>query len=199
MRQLMRQHRLLLIRLNPVQQVHRLRLVVVEPRNLLRQQRQQKRPQMKVAVQQAELLQHDLRPLHPLRALVLVELLLQIAIHLIARDQFALHADARSAASYRLLTKSRISSTDRNSSFACSFVIGACVSRLDPAGCRQSRAGACPAHTDTAPAAASRTHARKPTSSHSPIPATKPLAATSTLSIHRYNQVYAEFSRRRPP
>ncbi len=91
-RQLVSQHRLLLLRLDPVQQIHRLRLVVVEAGDLLRQQRDEKRPQMKVPVQQPELLQHDLGPLHALRTLVLVELHLEVMSHLIARYQLALYA-----------------------------------------------------------------------------------------------------------
>ena len=79
MGQLMRQHRLLLLRIHPVQQVHRLRLVVVEAGDLLRQQAQQKRPQVEVPAQQPKLLQHNLRPLQPLRALILVEVLDQVA------------------------------------------------------------------------------------------------------------------------
>ena len=91
MGQLVRQHRLLLVRLDPVKQIHRLRLVVVKPCNLFRQQRKQKGAKMKVPVKQAELLQHNLGALHPLRAFVLVELLPEVLIHLIARDQFPLH------------------------------------------------------------------------------------------------------------
>ena len=55
---------------------------------------------MEVVVQQPKLLQHNLRPLHPLRAFVLVELLPQILVHLIARISLRF-TYAQSAASYR--------------------------------------------------------------------------------------------------
>ena len=85
------QHRLLLVRLNPVQQVHSLRLVVVEPGNLLRQQGEKKRAQMEIAVKQTELLQHNLRALHTFCAFVLLKFFPKVVIDLIARNQFALH------------------------------------------------------------------------------------------------------------
>ena len=91
MGQLMSHHGLLLVDRHPVQQVHLLGLVVVEARNLLGQQAQQKRPQLKVAIQQPELLQHQLAALHPLVALVLVELLAQLLVYRVARDEPALH------------------------------------------------------------------------------------------------------------
>src|ERR1700677_1112184 len=47
---------------------------------------------MEVAIKQTELLQHNLRAFHPLRALVLVKLLSQISIHLIAGDELTLDA-----------------------------------------------------------------------------------------------------------
>ena len=95
MRQLMRKHGFLLIRLHPVQQIHHLGLGVVVARNLLRQQAQQKRLQVEAPVQQPEFLQHDLRPLQLLRALILVEALHQVPVHLIARNQPPLHLQHR--------------------------------------------------------------------------------------------------------
>jgi len=92
MGQFVGQHRLLLFRLNPVQQIHRLGLVVVKTRHLLRQQRDHERLQLEVAIQQPELLQHNLRPRQALRSLVFVELFAQIPGDLVARDQLALHA-----------------------------------------------------------------------------------------------------------
>jgi hypothetical protein len=88
----MREDGLLLIRLDPVQQIHRLRLVVVEPGNLLRQQGDHKRLKAEIAVEQSELLEHDLRAGKALRSFVLVEFLAQILIDLVAGDQFALYA-----------------------------------------------------------------------------------------------------------
>ena len=89
--QLMCQHRLLIFGLDPVQQIHGLCFVIVKSRDLLGQQREKKCAQMKVAVEQPKLLQHNLGALHTLRALVLVELFLEIVIDLITRNQFALH------------------------------------------------------------------------------------------------------------
>jgi hypothetical protein len=68
MGQLVRQHRLLLLHVHPVQHVHGLGLRVVVGLDLFLQQRQQKRLQLKVAVQQAKFLQNDLVPLQPLGA-----------------------------------------------------------------------------------------------------------------------------------
>src|SRR5260370_17211126 len=47
---------------------------------------------MEGRVEQADLLQRDLRSLHPPRALILVKLHLQITSHLVAGYQLALHA-----------------------------------------------------------------------------------------------------------
>jgi hypothetical protein len=85
------QHRLLFLDVHPVQQVHGLGLGVVVGLNLFFQKRQQKWLQRKVAVQHAELLQHDLVALHAFGAFVLVELLLHKALHRGPGGQLALH------------------------------------------------------------------------------------------------------------
>src|SRR5271170_1242968 len=87
-----------------------------------------------------------------------------------------------------LLTKLRISSTERKSSFACAFVMGACF--VDSAGTCVSlgpsaRAAIAVKLVDKSATAA--THLIE-----------LPLLPQSTrcnmtLSIHRYNQVYASF------
>ena len=91
MRQLMHQHRLLRLRVNPVQQINRLRLGVVIACDLLLQQLQHERLQLKVAVQQPKLLQHNLPALHPLRVLVLVELIRQVFLHRVPAGQRPLY------------------------------------------------------------------------------------------------------------
>ena len=89
--QLVRHHRLLLVGIDPVQHVHGLGLRVVISLDLLLQQRQQKRLELKVAVEQAKFLQHDLIALQSLGALVLVEFFVEIALHCGARGEGALH------------------------------------------------------------------------------------------------------------
>ena len=88
-RQFVRQHRLLLVGLNPVQQVHSLCLVVVETGNLFGQQGDEERLQLEVAVQQPKLLQHCLRARQPFCPFVLFKPLAEILVHLIACHQLA--------------------------------------------------------------------------------------------------------------
>src|SRR5665213_579614 len=84
-------HRQLLVFGHPVEKVHRMRLGVVVPGNLLRQQAQQKRPQMEVMVEQPELLQHQFTALHALGVFIFVQLLAQLGRHRVARNEHALH------------------------------------------------------------------------------------------------------------
>ncbi len=76
--QLVGQNRLLFLHADPVEHVHGLGLGVVIGFDLLLQQRQQKRLQVEVAVQQAELLEHDLVALQPLGSFILVEFLFEV-------------------------------------------------------------------------------------------------------------------------
>ena len=71
--QLVRQHRLLLVGVDPVEHVHGLGFGVVVGFDLFLEQRQQKRLELEVAVEQAELLEHDLVALQALGAFVFVE------------------------------------------------------------------------------------------------------------------------------
>jgi hypothetical protein len=64
--QLVGQHRLLLLDVHPVQHVNGLGFGVVVGLDLLLEQRQQKGLEGEVAVQQAELLEHNLAALHAL-------------------------------------------------------------------------------------------------------------------------------------
>ena len=66
---------------HPVEQVDGLGLGVVVGLDLLLKQRQQERLQLEVAVEQAELLQHDFPALQALGALVFLELLVQVSLH----------------------------------------------------------------------------------------------------------------------
>jgi len=70
----MRQHWLLLVRIDPVQQIDGLGLWIVVPGHLLPQQCHQKSLQIKVSRQQPEFLQHQFRPLQALRIFVNEEL-----------------------------------------------------------------------------------------------------------------------------
>ena len=79
--QLVGQHRLLLLDVHPVEQVHGLGFRVVIGFDLLFEQREQKGFQLEVAVQQAEFLQDDFAALEAFCALILLEFLLQIAFH----------------------------------------------------------------------------------------------------------------------
>ena len=80
--ELVRQNRLLIVHAHPVQHIHGLGFGVVIRFNLLGEQSQQKGLEGKVAVQQAELLQHDLVALHALGAFVLIELFFEVPLHL---------------------------------------------------------------------------------------------------------------------
>ena len=90
-RQLVRQHRLLLVRRNPVEQVHRLGFGVVKSGHLFAQQAHELAMQIVVGRQQSELDQNRLRPLEPLGVLVLAHALLDVAGDRLARDELALH------------------------------------------------------------------------------------------------------------
>ena len=91
MGQLVRQHRLLRIGGNPVEQVYGLRFAVVVRGNLLVQQLHQKRLQMEVRIDQAELLQHDFRPLHALRIFVVLHFFQEILLDFRSRGQVRFH------------------------------------------------------------------------------------------------------------
>ncbi len=86
----MRHHGALLLRLDPVQQIHGAGLGIVEAGHLLSEQAQQKGLQVEVAVQQAELLEHQLGTFLALGAFVLVHLLAQDAADLFAGVDHAL-------------------------------------------------------------------------------------------------------------
>ena len=91
MGELVRQHRLLRIGRDPVEQIDGLRLAVVVRGNLLVEQLDQKRLQMEIRVDQAEFLQHDFRPLHALRVFVVVHFFQEILLDFRARGQVRLH------------------------------------------------------------------------------------------------------------
>ncbi len=88
--QLVGQNRLLLVDRHPVEHVHGLGLGVVIGLDLLLEQGQQERLQVEVAIEQAELLQHDFAALQALGALVLLEFLVQIRLDGVARGELAL-------------------------------------------------------------------------------------------------------------
>ena len=90
--QLMSQHGFLLLDVDPIQHVNGLGFGVVVGLDLLLEQRQQKRLESEVAVQQAELLEHDLAALHALGALVFLELLFQIAFDRSPGSDLSLHS-----------------------------------------------------------------------------------------------------------
>ncbi len=79
--QLVGQHRLLLLDVDPVEHVDGLGLGVVVGFDLLLEQRQQKGLEGEVAVEQAKLLEHDFVALEALCVLVFVELLLEVAFY----------------------------------------------------------------------------------------------------------------------
>ena len=89
-RQLVGHHRLLLVGIHPVENVHGLGLRIVVGLDLFLQQRQQKGLQLKIVVQQAKLLQDDLIALQPLGALVFIEFLIEVALDCGARREGAL-------------------------------------------------------------------------------------------------------------
>ena len=89
--QLVGEHRLLLLNVHPIQHIYGLVLGVVIGLDLLFEQRQQKRLEGEVAVQQAELFEHDLIALQAPRALVLLELPLEVIFHGCAGSDLALH------------------------------------------------------------------------------------------------------------
>ena len=88
--QLVSQHRLLLLHIHPVQHGDGLGFGVVIGFDLFFEQLQQKGLEGEVAVQQAELLQHNLAALHAFGALVFLELLFEVAFHRGARGDLAL-------------------------------------------------------------------------------------------------------------
>jgi len=90
-RQFVRQHRTLRVRIHPVQQVHRLGLRVVVSRNLLFEHRHQKGLQIEIARQQPEFLKHHFRALQPLGVLVFFHSFLDKVLHLAAFDEAPLH------------------------------------------------------------------------------------------------------------
>ena len=90
-RQFVRQHRLLLFDIHPVQQIHSSCFDVVVSRHLLPQHRHQEGGQVEVPRQQPEFLQHRRRPLQSLRVLVVLHALLDVGLHLVALGQPALH------------------------------------------------------------------------------------------------------------
>ena len=88
--QLVGENRLLLVDGHPVEHVHGLGLGIVVGFDLLLEQGQQERLQVEVAVEQAELLQHDFAALQALGAFVFLELLVQVRLHGVARGELAL-------------------------------------------------------------------------------------------------------------
>ena len=76
--QLVRHHRLLLVRIDPVEQVHGLGLGVVVGFDLLLEERQQKGLELEILVEQAEFLEHDFVALEALGAFVFVEFFIEI-------------------------------------------------------------------------------------------------------------------------
>jgi len=89
MRELVGHYLLLLVGIHPIEQVHGLGFGVVEGLDLLFEKGEKKWLEGKVAVEQAEFLQHDLVALQTLGAFILVELLFQIGFNRRARDQLA--------------------------------------------------------------------------------------------------------------
>jgi hypothetical protein len=79
--QLVREHRFLLVDVHPVQHVHGFGLRVVVGLDLLFEELQQKRLELKVVVQQAELFEHNLVALQAFRALIFIEFFFEVAFH----------------------------------------------------------------------------------------------------------------------
>ena len=85
--ELVSQNRLLLVDVYPVEQVDGLGFGIVEGFNLLIEKREEKRLEVEVAVEEAELLEDDFSALETLGAFVLVEFFFQIAFDRGAGDE----------------------------------------------------------------------------------------------------------------
>ncbi len=90
MGQFVGQHRLLLVDAQPVEKIHGPGFGIVVSRDLLFQQRHQKRPQVEVSGQQPKFLEHQLGAAQALGIFVLAGVLGDIGFHFIAADQLAL-------------------------------------------------------------------------------------------------------------
>ena len=90
-RQFVGQYGLLQLGLHPVEQVHGLGFRIVVGGHLFAEQLEEFGVQIVVLGNHAEFLQHELRTLQPLRVLVVLQPLLDVAFHLVARDELALH------------------------------------------------------------------------------------------------------------
>jgi hypothetical protein len=83
-RQLVREDRLLLFDVQPVQQIHGFGFNVVISRNLLPQHRHEKFGEFKIARYQSKLLEHLRRPLQTFGILIVLEAFFDILLHLVA-------------------------------------------------------------------------------------------------------------------
>ena len=90
MGELVGEHRLLLVELDPVEHVDGFGFGVVVGFDLLFEQREQKGLEGEVAVEEAELLEDDFALLHALGALVFVEFLFEVAFNGVAGGDLAL-------------------------------------------------------------------------------------------------------------
>ena len=90
MSQLMGHHRLLLVGIDPIENVDGFGFGVVVGFDLFFEQRQQKRLQLKVAVEQAEFFKHDFIALETLGAFVLIKLSVEVTFNSGAGSEGAL-------------------------------------------------------------------------------------------------------------
>ncbi len=86
MGEFVRQHRLLNVRLHPVEQIDALRLGIVVSGHLLAQQTQKLRVQIVSRRKQPEFLQHEPRLLQPLRIFIVLHALVNVALHRLPGD-----------------------------------------------------------------------------------------------------------------
>ena len=82
-RQFMRQHWLLLVRIDPIEQIHRLVIRVVVARHLFTQQFEHESFQVEIARDQSKFLQNNFRPLQLLRGFVFLETLDEESLHVV--------------------------------------------------------------------------------------------------------------------
>jgi hypothetical protein len=89
-RQFVRQHRTLLLNVDPIEQVNGFSLRVVIPGYLFTQQGHEKRLQIEVSRQKSELFQHQLGTAQPLRVLVLSHIFFEIGHNFVATGEASL-------------------------------------------------------------------------------------------------------------
>ena len=90
MGQLVGEDRFLFVDIDPVEKVDGFRFRIVISLDLLFEQRQQKRLEIKVAIEEAEFLENDFAALHALGAFIFIELFAQIAFDCGPRGELAL-------------------------------------------------------------------------------------------------------------